>query len=145
MVKEFKKLTPEESKILFKAPVLVSVLAACTKNGINKEQRADAIKLAHLKTFTANSLLLPFYDEVEKTFEEDFDSIAKKYAPFDEANRDALKKEIEKIERVLPKLDHEYATILHKSFDKYAKHVKKAAHSVFQDFIFPIPIKGLSD
>jgi len=144
MIKQFEKLTPEERELLYRAPVLVSVLASCSFNEVNKSQKADAIKLAHLKTFTANPLLIPYYAEVDKNFKEQFEAAIKKYFPFDEAKRSALKKEIDKVNRVIKKLDKEYAQTLHKSLDRYAKHVKKAAHSIFQDFIFPVPIAGLS-
>ena len=49
MIKQFEKLTTEERDLLYKAPVLVSVLASCSFNEVNKSQKADAIKLAHLK------------------------------------------------------------------------------------------------
>ena len=67
MIKQFEKLTAEERSLLYKAPVLVSVLASCSFNEVNKSQEADAVKLAHLKTFTASPLLLSYYREVEKT------------------------------------------------------------------------------
>ena len=146
MIKQFEKLTTEERSLLYKAPVLVSVLASSSFNEIeiDKSQKADAIKLAHLKTFTAIPLLLPYYAEVEKGFKEAFETAIKKYFPFDEAKRNELKKEMENTNLIIKKLDKEYAEALGKSFEKYTKHVKAAAHSVFQDFIFPMPIKGLS-
>ena len=145
MIKQFKKLTTEERCLLYKAPVLVSVLASCSFNEVNKYQKADAIKLAHLKTFTAIPLLLPYYTEVEKTFKKQFEATIKKYFPFDEAKRNELKGEIDKVNLVIGKLDKEYVHAFYKSLDKYARHVKKAAHSIFQDFIFPMPIPGLTD
>ncbi len=146
MIKQLEKLSTEDRNLLYKAPVLVSVLASSSFDEvkINKSQKTDAIKLAHLKTFTAMPLLLPYYAEVEKGFKEAFEAAIKKYFPFDEAKRNELKKEMDKISLVINKLDKEYAEALGKSFERYAKHVKKAAHSVFQDFIFPMPIKGLS-
>lgn len=146
MIKQFEKLTNEERNLLYKAPVLVSVLASGSSNEIeiNKSQKADAIKLAHLKTFTAMPLLLPYYAEVEKGFKTAFEEAIKKYFPFDEAKRSELTKEMENTNLIIKKLDKEYAEALDKSFEKYTKHVKAAAHSVFQDFIFPMPIKGLS-
>lgn len=146
MIKQFEKLTTEERNLLYKAPVLVSVLASSSFNEIeiNKSQKADAIKLAHLKTFTAMPLLLPYYAEVEKGFKAAFEVEIKKYFPFDEAKRNELKKEMDKTSLVINKLDKEYAEALGRSFERYAKHVKKAAHSIFQDFIFPMPIEGLS-
>ena len=144
MIKQFEKLTTDERSLLYKAPVLVSVLVSCSFNEVNKNQEADAIKLAHLKSFTAIPLLLPYYGEVEKTFKEQFETAIKKYFPFDEAKRNELKGEIDKVNLVIGKLDNEYALALHKSLEGYANHVKKAAHSIFQDFIFPMPIPGLS-
>lgn len=145
MIKQFEKLTHEERELLFKAPVLVSVLATCSFSRVNKAQKADAIKLAHLKTFTAIPLLLPYYSEVEKTFKEQFEIAIKKYFPFDDAKRNDLKREIDMVNVVIGKLDKEYAYALHESLEGYARHVKKANHSIFQDFIFPIPIPGLTD
>ena len=144
MIKQFEKLTTEERSLLYKAPVLVSVLASCSFNEVNKAQKADAIKLAHLKTFTAMPLLLPYYAEAEKDFKKKFEAAIKKYFPFDEDRRNELKKEMDKISSIINKLDKEYAEALGRSFERYAKHVKKAAHSIFQDFIFPMPIEGLS-
>jgi hypothetical protein len=144
MIKQFEKLTQDEQDLLLRAPVLVSVLAACSYNYVNKSQKADAIKLAHFKTFTAAPVLLPYYIEVDKTFREKFDATVEKYFPFDDEKREALKKEITHVNQVLTKLDKDYAAILHKSLEKYARHVNKAAHSVFEDFIFPIPIPGLT-
>lgn len=146
MIKQLEKLSKEDRKILFNGPVLVSVLASSSFNEIkiNKSQKADAIKLAHLKTFTALPLLRSYYAEVEKDFKETFEEAIQKYFPFDEVKRNELKKEMDKTSLVINKLDKEYAEALGKSFDRYAKHVKKAAHSIFQDFIFPMPIEGLS-
>ena len=145
MIKQFEKLTEEEQALLLKAPVLVSVLAACSFNYVNKSQKADAIKLAHFKTFTAAPVLLPYYIEVDKTFREEFDATVQQYFPFDDEKRNQLKKEISRVNNVIARLDKDYAAILHKSLEKYARHVNKAAHSIFEDFIFPIPIPGLSN
>jgi hypothetical protein len=146
MDKQLQKLSKEDRLLLYKAPVLVSVLASSSFNEIkiNKSQKADAIKLAHLKTFTAMPLLLPYYAEVEKGFKEGFEEAIQKYFPFNENKRSELKKEMDEISLVINKLDKEYAEALVKSFERYAKHVKNSAHSVFQDFIFPMPIEGLS-
>lgn len=144
MINELKNLTDNEADLLFRAPALVSVLASCSFNKIDKIQKADAIKLAHLKTFTANPLLLSFYDVVEKQFVSQFEKAAEKYFPYDDSKIAELRKDIDSINTLASKLDNKYAFLLYKSLDGYAKHVKKAAHSVFQDFIFPLPIEGLS-
>ncbi len=145
MIAQFERLTKEEQELLYKAPVLVSVLASCSDDKMDKQQKADAVKLAHLKTFTAAPILIPYYTEVEKKFREQFEASVSHYFPFNETKRLELKKETDKVNRIIGKLDKEYALALHTSLEKYAKHVKNAAHSVFVDFIFPLPISGLTD
>ena len=145
MNKQFEILTTEERELLYKAPVLVSVLASCSLNEINEVQKADAIKLSHLKTFTADPLLLDYYTEVEKKLKTQFEIIEKEYYPFDEKQRSALKEEICRVDQIISKLEKNLGQTLYKSLEKYGKHVKRATHTVFQDFIFPVPIPGLTD
>lgn len=143
MIRQFEKLSNEEREILFLAPVLVSVLASSSYNEVNAARKADAIKLAHLRTFTSPYSLRPYYVEVEKTFKEQFEEAVKKYYPFDEEKQTALKNELETATLILSKLDKDYARGLYESLEGYSKHVKRADHSVFEDFIFPVPIRGL--
>ncbi|HCL82341.1 MAG TPA: hypothetical protein DIC22_00130, partial [Chitinophagaceae bacterium] len=91
MIPQFEKLSGEEAELLLEAPALISVMASCSDRNINKRQKADAIKLAHIKTFTAIPVLQPYYREVEKDFANRFDRIAEKYFPFDEKKRNELK------------------------------------------------------
>lgn len=143
MITDLEKLTPAEHELLLKAPVLMSVLASCAGGEVNKHQKADAIRLSHIKTFTAVPVLRPYYREVERNFREDFESVAKTYYPFDDKKRKDLKKEIEKVQHLFRKLDPEYADLLSRSLERYANHVKRASHSIFHDFVFPIVILEL--
>lgn len=145
MIKQFENLSMEDRNLLLSAPVLLSVSVSCSPGEVNKDQQADALKLAHLKTFTADPLLIPFYVEVEKHFKNQFESAVKQYMPFDEQKREKLKEVIDRINLVMQKLNADYANRLHNSFQKYERHVRRSAHSVFQDFIFPVPIRGLNE
>ncbi len=145
MIKQFEKLTKEEAELLLKAPILVSVLAASGDNEISEKEKADAMMLAHIKTFTADPLLMPYYKEVENNFESYFETVVKTYSPFDDAKRLALNKEINILNTVIAKLDKEFARTLNTSLSSYAEHVKKAEKSILESFIFPIPIHGLTD
>ena len=70
---------------------------------------------------------------------------AHKYAPFDDASREALKNEINGVNIVIDGLDQDFARALHRSLTGYAEHVKKASRSILLDFIFPVPIPGFTD
>jgi hypothetical protein len=145
MIKEFETLSPEERSLLFKAPVLVSVLVSCAQNDVNETKKMDAIKLAHLRTFTAPRILLPYYQEVDKNFKAEFEKAEKLYSPFDKENRARIKHELNRIHEIIGKLDESYAKELMKSLETYSRHVKKSVYSVFQDVIFPLGYTGLKD
>ncbi len=53
MKDHFEKLTEGEKQLLYKAPILLSVLTSCSPKEVHQGQKADAIKLSHLRTFTA--------------------------------------------------------------------------------------------
>jgi len=145
MITQLEELAQHEKELLLKAPALVSLLAASGDHEINKKQKADAVKLSHLKTFTAHPLLIPYYREVEKHFDTYFEEAAQKYAPFDDEKRQALRTEINVMDTVMKKLDKDFARTLHASLKGYAEHVRKADASFMEGFIFPIPIHGLTD
>jgi hypothetical protein len=145
MISEFDKLNPQEKELLIKAPVLLSVLAACSGHTINKAQKSDAVKLAHIKTFSAVPELQPYYKEVEKNFKHYFEQIAEQYSPFDEVQRHLLKQEINSVHKIIGKLAPTYGSLLSKSLERYVSHVKRATYSIFQDFIFPLVMLDLKD
>lgn len=113
MAKGIDELSAEYRAILLKAPALVSVLVASGDHEISKSEKADAVKMAHLKTYTANPLLINYYKEVETDFVRNFQETVKKYSPFDNLKREALKKEISIANNILTKLDPEISKTLH--------------------------------
>jgi hypothetical protein len=145
MIPQFEKLNLREQELLIKAPVLLSVLAACSEHFINQKQKADAIKLAHIKTFTAVPELQPYFKEVEKNFKAQFEETAERYYPFDEDHRNKLKMEIRNAQKIISGLEPSFAAALNKSLERYAIHVKRATYSIFRDFIFPLAMLDLRD
>ncbi|MCU7549114.1 hypothetical protein OCK74_08305 [Chitinophagaceae bacterium LB-8] len=145
MIPQFDKLSGADRELLMKAPVMISVLASCSFGQVNEAQKNDAIKLAHLRQFTAPPLLQEYYKEVEKGFKKQYEEEVKLYFPFDEEKRNGLKREISKVNEVITKLDPFFGKLLLKSLEGYAKHVKNSVHTVFQDFIFPITYSKLNN
>lgn len=145
MIPQFENLTAAERDLLFQAPALLSFWEACAQNYMNPVQKEDAIKLAHLKTFTAVPLLLPYYAEVEKRFTNQWEALEQEYLPLDEYRRSKFIQQKQMVEKVIEKLDARYAQVLKSSLHRFAKHVKRANHSVFQDFLFAFAIDGLNE
>ena len=88
-------MTAKQQKLLVKAPAFISVLAAVKNHKINYPQKAHAIKLAHLNSFSSDPELRTYYEKVDTNFIKNFERIARHYAPFDDEQLHALKKEIE--------------------------------------------------
>jgi hypothetical protein len=134
---QFYKLTPEEQRLLYKVPVLISVLASCFCAN-RKRPDAEEIRSAYLKTFTVKPLLLPYYSELEKNFIGLFESAIKQYFPFVEPMRISLSREIASANHAISKLDQEYAQALHQTLGEYASHVKRTTDTVCADLAFPM-------
>ncbi|HEV8513780.1 MAG TPA: hypothetical protein VGQ59_10905 [Cyclobacteriaceae bacterium] len=144
MIEEFKELSKAEQKLLLQAPAIVSLFASIGNGDIDQWKKVDAIKLAHLKTFTAPLSLIPYYKEVDKTFKHDFQLYEKIYTPINDANAALLQNKIDLINNVIAKLDDKFAFALHASLISYAAHVKKAYKGLVSNFVFPFPIFGLT-
>jgi hypothetical protein len=50
-----------------------------------------------------------------------------------------------KLEKIVLKLGEEYTSIMYHSMKTFKDHVSKAHHNVLVNFIFPIPILGLTE
>lgn len=145
MIPQFNELSLSEQERLIKAPAIASVLAAEWDDEISILEKADAIKLAHIKTYTGDPALREYFKLVEGSFVRNFEEAAKQYTPFDAEKKKELEREMAEINAVILKLDRSFARKLHTSLANYAKHVKHAGKSILDTFVFPIPIKGLSD
>ena len=143
-MKAFKELTELENKALLKFPVLISLLAANSDDKLDAAEKQSAIKFSHIKSYSSDPLLAEFYAEADSVFEYDIKQLNKDL-PVEKATRDAaLKHELKKLETIVLKLGEENAAIFHRSMNSFKEHVSQAHHSVVLDFIFPMPIKGLT-
>lgn len=145
MEKQLEKLSHEDKALLLRAPALVSLLAACSDGGIDRREKADAIELSHLRTFTSPPILHPYYKEVEKIFEEELEKMIQQYCPMGELQEQALKEEVEKVYEVLDQLDQNFRLELWISLDSYARHVGSVHQHFLEFFVFPLSIRGITE
>lgn len=131
--------------MLVSAPAIVSFMAAIGTGEMNQWRKASTIKLAHLRSFKVRPLLIPYYKEVERSFERNFEMITQRYTPFDEKSRDRLQYEVDSVNEVIEKLDKDFADELRTSLVDYAEHVKKVYKGLVVNFLISFPIPGLTD
>lgn len=143
-MKLFENLSENEKEALLKFPVYLSLLAANWNDKLDDVEKQSAINFAHTKTFSCHHLLTEFYYEADKVFEKNIVQIDNDL-PKDKEGRDAaIKKELSELEKLVLKLGQEYISIMHDSMKSFKDHVSKAHNNVIVNFIFPIPIPGLS-
>ncbi len=140
----FTNLTAQEKEALLKFPAYITLLAADSDGLLDEAEKKEAIKFSHIKTYSCDPLLTPFYELADKVFEKNMRQLDKNL-PIEKERRDAaVKKELFDLEKIVLKLGKEYAAVMHSSMKSFKDHVSKSHHNVFVDFIFPIPIEGLT-
>lgn len=140
-----KKLSDKERETLYKAPALVSLIAASTDGVIDATERARAKELSKMRTFTAEKELQPFYKEAEKRFEDAMIKGTDRNNLIGSKEKAAIKDELEQVDKILSKIDKNYAGHLQESFKSYAKHVSESHKNFVADALFPVNIPGLSE
>jgi hypothetical protein len=144
-VNSFRDLSKKDQEALLKFPVYISLLAAISDDKYHEVQIRSAIKFAHIKTYSCNPLLSDFYSEVDKSFEKNIQELDNELPKERQRRISAIKNELVEIEKILSKLGRDYRLTMHKSMKSFKEHVSKAHRNILEYFIFPLPIKGITD
>ena len=90
-------------------------------------------------------MLDEFYTKAYVVFEKNLIDLNKSL-PKDKAARElSIKEALAGIEKIVLKISKRYVSALHRSMESFKEHVEKAHRSALVDFLFPIPILGLTD
>jgi hypothetical protein len=144
-MKSFDDLDTAEKDQLLKYPAYISLLAANNDDSLDETEKKAAIKFCHIKTFTCVPLLAAFYHEAEKVFEKNINDLDNELPKGKAEREEIIKNELSKIEKILSKLGTDYALAMHRSMRSFKTHISKAHRNALEYFIFPLPIKGVTD
>ena len=138
MTTQFDHLSEKERLQLFKAPALVSVFAAHYDDGVvDSKEKADAIRLAHLRTFTSAPVLNSYYEKVDEQFEQNFDEVIRELPEGIEERNDFLEKQLKEIGKTLATVEPEFADDLARSLKSFSRHVFRANSHFLEYFLLP--------
>jgi hypothetical protein len=144
-VKTSYRLSAHEKESLLKYPAYLSLLAGYSDYKLDMDERKLAVKFVHIKTFTCDPILVEFYREAEKVFEKNIIQLDKELPKEKSLREAAINKELSNLDKMVLKLGKDYALMMHISMSSYKEHVLKAHHNVVVDFVFPIPIAGITE
>lgn len=128
MIPEFVKLSPGETELILKAPILVCILIAGADDHIDNREVKKAIKMAKGGPRKSQSNPLSgFYALIEEDFEDKLKVVMQSY-PVDTAKRNALiSSELSGLNRILPKLDRPFAVGFYKSIKELALGIAESS------------------
>ncbi len=137
--KAFDSVSKDEMIDLLDIPVWLALTAAYRNDGsVSEYEKADAVRLAHLRTFTSPKSLHPYYEKVDRIFESRFEKLNKRL-PKNERDREIyLASQVKKSHALIKKLDRDVAETLEASLASFYEHVFRADKSFFQYFALPV-------
>lgn len=141
----FNNLSLEEQQTLLKFPAYITILASNADGKVDDAEKDAAIDLTHIRSYKSDAKLSSFYKEVEKVFEKNMEELISHLPENKEEKEAAIVSELKKIEAILLKLGYSYTKSMHESMRTFKEHVSNAHNNVLQGFIFPIPIKGITE
>jgi len=130
MINYFDSLDEEEIEIMRRAPVLIAILIAGADNKIDKSEIKEALRISKYKPIKARNLLVEFYQLIGADFEYNLiEEIAS--LPREVRKRNpVIISELEKLNKILPKLDKKFAIQFYESMKDIAKRIAKSSGGV---------------
>jgi hypothetical protein len=139
IIKAFDGLSDEEYTQILDIPVWLALMASYAGDGkVSKHEKAEAIKLAHLRTFTSSNTLHEYYKKVDARFEERFETLLKRIPDKEDDRLAYLEAQVKRAHAMLKNLDKDTASLLEESLVSFYEHVFNADKSFFQYFALPV-------
>jgi len=130
MIGFFSDLQEDEKRIMYRAPILVSVLIAGADDKFDKNEIKEAIHLAKLKLSKSREILKEYYRVVGEDFKiklsDEIDSLPSKASK----RNPVIISELEKLNKILPKLDRTFAIQFYESIKDIAKRIATASGGI---------------
>ena len=131
MITEFQNLTAEESELLYKVPVLVSILVAGADSKIDKSEMKEAIMVMEMKPKKARKELLQYYQIAGEDFEDKLMGTIQDLPTSASEREKNLIDELSKLNNILPKIDKGFAVKFYESIKDLATKIAEASGGVF--------------
>lgn len=127
MIAELAHLSKQEQEIVYKAPLLVSILIAGADGSIDRREIFQGFQLMVKKSRSASSAVAALFKEISQDFEDKLKLLMQQY-PYEHSRRNMLlSDDIAALNQVMPKLDNRFAVELYKSLLLLAETVAKAS------------------
>lgn len=138
-MEEIYKYSDEVIAKLGDAIVWTTILAAVHQDGvIHEQERAEAIKQTHIRTFSSEEYLQPIYEKLDLHFERDFDAYTAMLPENYDEKEAFIQKKLEEAMDILKEVGPVFTTEFSKNLESIYDKVFDANSTVFQSFAFPL-------
>ncbi len=135
----FEKLSADEYRKLLDAPVWLALLAAFSNDGrISPAEERGAIRLTHLRSFSAPKSIRPLYEAINERFPKRFRKLRDRLPTGRQNKLIYLKAQVKDALTVLDKLDPDVAESLQENFESFYRHIFNTDKGFFHYFALPV-------
>jgi hypothetical protein len=127
MIDKFAHLSDQEFEKLKSAISEITVLIAGADGNIDEEETSWAKKITEIRTYKMHANLLPYYQEVGKTFANDLEKLIAELPEDTMERQNKLVSSLSGLNAILSKLEQKTGAKLYESFKSFATHVAKAS------------------
>lgn len=133
-------------KKLGDAILWTTILAAVHKDGvIEEEERAEAIKQTHIRSFSTEPYIKPIYEHLDEHFEKDFDTYIKDLPVEYEAKEAYIQAKLADCVAILKDMGPVFTAEFSRDLESLFDRVFNANASLFQSFLFPFMTGHIED
>ncbi|MBN4081693.1 hypothetical protein JYU23_01030 [bacterium AH-315-C07] len=129
MIPEIENLDQSEKDLLYKAPILVTVLIAGADDLIDSKEKESAVLSAkfNYQTLISEPKLEEFYETVTEDFLGKLTAVVNELPPEAAIRNPIISAELMKLNEILPKLDAEFAILYYDSLKALSVKVAEAS------------------
>lgn len=132
--------TEDQLKQLGDAIVWTAIFAAIHVDGvIDPKEKAEAINIAHIRSFSTADYIKPFYQHLDSHFEKDFDAYSAMIPQGTQEEKESfVEAKIEEALAILPEIGPLFTKYFSDDLKSFFKKVFHADSSVLQSFFMPV-------
>jgi len=127
MIPQLEDLTEEEIKLVYKSPILTSILISGADGVIDNREINTAINFAKESAKKTRALLYDFYSEIAENVEERIHEVLQFYPENYEERNHQIVEELTGLNPIFPKLDKAFVVVYFISLKTIAKKIARSS------------------
>lgn len=126
MVTQLQHLSEQEVDLIYRAPILTSILISGAEGPIDDRKINTATEFAKKQVKEARALMYDLYLEISEDMEQKIQETIQQYPVDPHQRNQQIMQELEKLNEILPKLDKSFAVVYYLSLKDIARKIARS-------------------